>query len=44
VRADSGPAIFKNDRPGRLVLRLLLRLVSLIPPLRYQFVFVLRRP
>lgn len=44
VRTDSGPAIFKNYRPGRIVLRLLLRLVSLIPPLRYQFVFVLRRP
>ena len=44
VRADSGPAIFKNYRPGRIVLRLLLRLVSLIPALRYQFVFVLRRP
>ncbi len=44
VRTDSGPALFKNYRPGRIVLRLLLRLVSLIPPLRYQFVFVLRRP
>ncbi|HEV2750127.1 MAG TPA: class I SAM-dependent methyltransferase [Gemmatimonadales bacterium] len=44
VRTDSGPAILKNFRPGRILLRLLLRLVSLVPPLRYQFVFVLRKP
>ena len=44
VGTDSGPAIFKNYRPGRILLRLLLRLVSLVPPLRYQFVFVLRKP
>ncbi|HKW40722.1 MAG TPA: class I SAM-dependent methyltransferase [Gemmatimonadales bacterium] len=44
VGTDSGPAIFKNYRPGRMLLRVLLRLVSLFPPLRYQFVFVLRKP
>lgn len=44
VRTDAGPAIFKNYRPGRVLLRLLLRLVSLVPPLRYQFIFVLRKP
>jgi len=44
VGTDAGPAIFKNYRPGRILLRLLLRVLSLVPPLRYQFVFVLRRP
>lgn len=44
VGSDAGPAIFKNRRPGRIILRLLLRLFSLLPPLRYQFVFVLRKP
>jgi SAM-dependent methyltransferase len=44
VATDTGPAIFKNYRPLRVVLRVLLRLVSLAPPLRYQFVFVLRKP
>lgn len=44
VGTDSGPAIFKNYRPARILVRLLLRLVSLAPPLRYQFVFVLRKP
>jgi hypothetical protein len=44
VGTDAGPAILKNYRPGRILLRLLVRLVSLVPPLRYQFVFVLRRP
>jgi SAM-dependent methyltransferase len=44
VGTDSGPAILKNLRPVRLVLRIALRVASLVPPLRYQFVFVLRRP
>jgi len=44
VGTDSGPAIFKNRRPVRILLRLGLRVASLVPPLRYQFVFVLRRP
>lgn len=44
VGTDSGPALFKNYRPARILLRLVLRLLSLVPPLRYQFVFVLRRP
>ena len=44
VGTDSGPAIFKNYRPTRIVLRVALRLASLVPPLRYQFVFVLRKP
>jgi SAM-dependent methyltransferase len=44
VGTDSGPPIFKNYRLARVVLRLLLRVVSLVPPLRYQFVFVLRKP
>lgn len=44
VGIDRGPAIFKNYRPARILLRLLLRLLSLAPGLAYQFVFVLRRP
>jgi SAM-dependent methyltransferase len=44
VGTDSGPAILKNRRPVRILLRVTLRILSLIPPLRYQFVFVLRRP
>lgn len=44
VGADNGPAIFKNYRPGRIVLRLLLRLISLVPGLAYQLAFVLRKP
>jgi len=44
VGTDAGPAILKNYRPARILLRLVLRLASLVPPLRYQFVFVLRKP
>ncbi len=44
VGADTGPAILKNYRPTRIVLRILLRLISLVPGLQYQFVFVLRKP
>jgi SAM-dependent methyltransferase len=44
VRADPGPAIFKNRRPVRIVLRLGLRLLGLVPAFRYQFIFVMRRP
>ena len=44
VATDWGPALLKNRRPLRLLLRIALRLLSVIPPLRYQFVFVLRRP
>jgi len=43
VGTDRGPAIFKNRRPIRILLRVVLRLLSLVPPLRYQFVFVLRK-
>jgi SAM-dependent methyltransferase len=44
VATDWGPALLKNRRPLRLALRLALRVLSVIPPLRYQFVFVLRKP
>jgi SAM-dependent methyltransferase len=44
VRADRGPAIFKNRRPLRVVLRLGLRLLGFIPAFRYQFIFVMRKP
>ena len=43
VGTDWGPSIFKNRKPLRIVLRVLVRLLSLIPRLRYQFVFVLRK-
>ena len=43
VGTDPGPAIFKNRSPLRILLRVALRLASLVPPLRYQFVFVLRK-
>jgi SAM-dependent methyltransferase len=44
VRADPGPAIFKNRRPLRIALRLGLRLLGLVPAFRYQFIFVMRKP
>jgi hypothetical protein len=44
VGTDSGPAIFKNARPLRLLARIALRVISLVPSLRYQFVFVVRKP
>jgi SAM-dependent methyltransferase len=43
VGTDRGPAIFKNRRPLKVLLRLVVRLLSLIPALRYQFIFVLRK-
>lgn len=44
VRGDRGPAIFKNLRPVRLLMRIGLRVIGLIPALRYQFIFVLQKP
>jgi SAM-dependent methyltransferase len=44
VGADSGPALFKNRRPARIALRIGLRLLGAIPALRYQFIFVMRKP
>ena len=44
IATDRGPAILKNRRPLRILLRVALRVLSLVPPLRYQFVFVLRKP
>jgi SAM-dependent methyltransferase len=44
VRADPGPAILKNRRPGRIALRLGLRLLGFVPAFRYQFIFVMRKP
>ena len=43
VGGDPGPAILKNRRPLRIALRLTLRAIGLLPPLRYQFIFLLRR-
>lgn len=42
VHSDRGPAIFKNRRPLRVLLRLFVRLLTYFPPLRYQHVLVLR--
>jgi SAM-dependent methyltransferase len=44
VRADPGPALFKNRRPARIALRIALRMLGAIPALRYQFIFVMRKP
>jgi SAM-dependent methyltransferase len=44
VGADRGPAILKNRRPARIALRIGLRLLGTVPALRYQFIFVLRKP
>ena len=44
VAGDHGPAIFKNRRPLRVAMRIVLRIVSHIPGLRYQHVLVMRRP
>lgn len=44
IGTDSGPAILKNRDPLRIALRLGLRLLSLVPPLRYQFILVLQKP
>lgn len=41
---DWGPAILKNRKVLRIALRLALRALSLIPPLRYQFIMVMTRP
>ena len=43
VGTDYGPSILKNRRPIKILLRIIVRLLSFIPPLRYQFVFVLRK-
>jgi SAM-dependent methyltransferase len=43
VGGDPGPAIFKNRRPLRLAMRLALRGIGLLPPLRYQFIFLVRK-
>jgi SAM-dependent methyltransferase len=43
VAGDHGPALLKNRRPARIALRLALRAASVIPALRYQFIFVMRK-
>lgn len=43
VGGDPGPAIFKNRRPLRLAMRLALRGIGMLPPLRYQFIFLVRK-
>ncbi len=41
---DYGPAILKNRKLLRIALRLALRVISLIPPLRYQLIMVMTKP
>ena len=43
VASDHGPAILKNRRPIRVVMRILLHILSRLPGLRYQHVLVLRK-
>jgi SAM-dependent methyltransferase len=43
VAGDPGPAILKNRRPLRIALRLALRAIGSLPPLRYQFIFLVRK-
>ena len=43
IGADHGPAIFKNRRPLRVMMRVALHLLSRLPGLRYQHVLVLRK-
>jgi SAM-dependent methyltransferase len=43
VDGDPGPAIFKNRRPLRVAMRLALRAIGTLPPLRYQFIFLVRK-
>ncbi|NUQ91932.1 MAG: class I SAM-dependent methyltransferase [Gemmatimonadaceae bacterium] len=43
VASDHGPAILKNRRPLRVLMRIVLHIVSRIPGLRYQHVLVLRK-
>lgn len=43
VGGDPGPAIFKNRRPLRVAMRLALRAIGSLPPLRYQFIFLVRK-
>ena len=43
VASDHGPAILKNRRPLRVLMRIALHVFSRIPGLRYQHVLVLRK-
>jgi SAM-dependent methyltransferase len=43
VAGDPGPAILKNRRPLRIAMRLALRAIGSLPPLRYQFIFLVRK-
>lgn len=42
VHSDRGPAILKNRRPLRVLMRLVVRLLTYVPPFRYQHVLLLR--
>lgn len=43
VGGDPGPAIWKNRRPIRIAMRMALRAIGSLPPLRYQFIFLVRK-
>jgi hypothetical protein len=44
VGTDWGPAVFKNANLKRALARLAGKIISAIPFMQYQFVFVLRKP
>jgi SAM-dependent methyltransferase len=41
--ADRGPAVFRDRRPARVVFRAGAKLLSVVPGMQYQFIFVLTR-
>jgi SAM-dependent methyltransferase len=43
TRADRGPKIFRDYRPMRIVFRAGGRILSFLPGLQYQFIFLLRK-
>jgi SAM-dependent methyltransferase len=43
VTSDHGPAILKNRRPMRVMMRIALHILSRLPGLRYQHVLVLQK-
>jgi SAM-dependent methyltransferase len=44
VRADRGPAILKNRRPARMLIRTAAKVLAYVPRLPYQFIFRVENP
>jgi ubiquinone/menaquinone biosynthesis C-methylase UbiE len=42
--ADRGPAILRDRRPARIAFRSAAKVLSLVPGLQYQFIFLLKHP